>query len=77
MEWELAVFVVLGVVWGAALAYFRARGSRPTLMSPTRAARGYVLTVIVGFIVLLAWGFFGIAKIQNHGWRPGSSRRSP
>jgi len=63
MPWEGAVFLGLGMVWAWSVAYFR-----------RRSRHGYAVTLVVGFAVLAAWGVFGIAKIQNHGWRPVDTR---
>jgi hypothetical protein len=63
MSWEIAVALGLSMIWGVSLGYFR-----------RRFRHAYAVTLVVGFGVLLAWGFFGIAKIQNHGWRPVDTR---
>jgi hypothetical protein len=75
MEWELWVFTIGALVWGWTLFYFQLKGRRHASGSSSwltpkddegrRLRRGYFLALVVGFIGLIAWGLFGIAKIQN------------
>lgn len=75
MAREMWAFLGGSLIWWGVLYFFQAQGRRhappggswlrPANEEGRRARRSYFVATLVGFLALIAWGFFGIAKIQN------------